>query len=54
MNNTKLINTFNIDNSNISKTSAQYCQIKKTITNKILEFKLTINMNSGKPYILYY
>ena len=37
MNNTTIIDTFNSDNSNITKIKAQYCQIMETITNGILK-----------------
>ena len=47
MNNTTTINSFNKENSNITKMKAQYHRIMTTITNGILKFEPTIKIPIG-------
>ena len=44
INNTKIVNTFNNDNSNIANIKTQRQQIMTTITEKFLKFKLMIKI----------
>ena len=51
MNNTKIINIFDSDNSNIACINTYHCQIMTTTAYKILKFKSIIN--NDKLYILF-
>ena len=51
MNNKTIINIFNSDKSNISKTMKRY-KIMTAIANKILKFIPINNMNSNKQSLL--
>ena len=44
INNTKIVNTFNNDNSNIANIETQRQQIITTITEKFLKFRLMIKI----------
>ena len=50
MNNTTIINTFNIDNSNIANINSQHRQLMTTITYEILNFEPMIK----KPIVTNY
>ena len=48
MKNTKIINTFNSGNSNITNIKMQHCQIMTTNTNKVLKFDPIIKKSNTK------
>ena len=53
VNNTTIIDTFNSDNSNITKTNARLSQLMTTIANKILKFEPTINLSKKANYLFF-